>query len=93
MLLFWPEKLPGETLDYRLDWTQRLEGATIVGSVWALCPGSILTLASTGYTNTISTVWIAGGVAGATYVLTNTVTTSNGKIMIEQVYFRCVDSR
>ena len=71
-------KFPGEKLDYIVDWTTKnwLEtGETIVTSTWSVETG--VTDSDESNTTTTATIFIAGGTLGETYILTNTITTSN----------------
>ena len=87
MSLSWPPKDPAETLDYDIDWSQRLlTGDTIVSSSWAaMASGSSLTINSNSFTTTLTKIWLSGGVLGQKYRLTNTVVTANGDTMVESV--------
>lgn len=62
-----------------------LQGATIATSTWSVATGitkvsdntSAVTVAGVTYAaNTVATIWLSGGTDGASYVLTNTITTS-----------------
>lgn len=85
MSLAWPFKDHDEFLDYEIDWTPRLvDGDTIASQEWIKESGDDdLTMSNesivSGSTKTI--VWLAGGTIGSTYVLTNRVTTDDGRIM------------
>jgi hypothetical protein len=72
------QKTPGETLDYPLDYTEWLEGATISSSSWAVTPTGP-TISSPQITGNITSCLLAGGTVDQTYTLTNTITSSNGK--------------
>lgn len=68
------DKVPGENVTYSIDWLQQLlTGEDIATSEWAASPQG-LTLSQAGVYGTTATVRIAGGVAGITYVVTNTIT-------------------
>jgi hypothetical protein len=72
-------KDPDAFLDYGIDWTDWLEdGDTIAASTWVVSAG--VTSSSPSFTDTTTTVWIAGGTVGETYALTNRVTTAAGRI-------------
>lgn len=68
------EKLPGSVLDYGFLFEDWLKGEIIVSSTWTLPVG--LVEVSSSYDNTSTAVVISGGVAGSTYVVTNTITTA-----------------
>lgn len=71
-------KDPGATLDYAVDWTQWLAGDTLTASSWVGPAG--ITLDSPSRTGTVATIWVSGGTDGDDYVLTNHVTTADGRI-------------
>jgi hypothetical protein len=78
-------------LDYGLDWrTLRLvQGDNIIDSVWFTdsdSPGLVIESASPGvFDEDTTTVWLSGGIPGTTYIVTNRVTTSGGRIMDQSV--------
>lgn len=75
---YWIEKDPDAILDYPMDWSSWLEtGETLVTSSWLVDNG--LTKDSENNTTTASVVWLSGGVAGQTYLVTNRITTSLGR--------------
>jgi hypothetical protein len=66
---------PEANLDYTLDWTPWIGTDTIATSVWEIPPGMT---SSGNYVDTsarFATAWIAGGVEGKTYIVTNVITT------------------
>lgn len=78
----WPFKDPEEILDYRMDWTDRLEDSeTITVSVWEVIEGSVEMEASPAPSIAGSTtkVWLSGGTLGETCIVTNHITTSTGR--------------
>lgn len=80
-VLKWDDKDPDAVKDYAIDWSAILAtGETILTSTWTVnsvdlekesSPASLISGA-------ICTVWLSGGVAGATYRITNHITTSRG---------------
>jgi len=83
-MLYWPDKDPGDNLDYSLNWAARLSaGETITTSIWSAPAG--ITLSSGGNTSSMTTCWIGGGLAGQTYVVVNTITTNAGRTMNQSV--------
>lgn len=80
----WPFKDPEELLDYGFDWgTRRLEDSeTIVTSVWEVVEGTVSKAASPAESNSagVTKVWLEGGELGETCIITNTITTSTGRI-------------
>jgi len=63
----WPNKDPDETLDYSVDWSRWLNGATISSVVWSVdnSSGVKTTIAASNTVNGIQNVsqTISGGVA------------------------------
>lgn len=75
-------KDPDAQLDYTLDWSIWLPvGDTIAASQWVLPPD--LSQVSSTNTTTTATVWLKGGVLGATYLIVNRVTTASTPARIE----------
>lgn len=80
MALSWPAvKDPDEIKDYRLDWTDLLDGDTISQSVWSVASGTGLVIDSQSTTATTTTLWMSAGALGETYDLLNRVTTAGGR--------------
>jgi Protein of unknown function (DUF1320) len=79
----WPNKGPGEILDYSLDWRASSPALalseTIVTSLHSISPSG-LTLDSEGHDDTTTTAWLSGGTPGVAYRVTCTVTTSAGRV-------------
>lgn len=77
-------KDPDATLDWVFDWATWLRsGETIATSTWTVSAGIVLE--SSGIyapTNTVSTAtaWLSGGSPGEPYILSNKVTTNQGRI-------------
>jgi len=78
-MLSWPNKDPDEYLDYGLDWSARLGTDKIIGSLWDTPPE--LTTDKNEFTDTNTVIWLSGGTTGATYTLTNHITTQGGRLM------------
>ena len=70
-------KDPDAILDYAFNWALWLGTDVISTSTWILDTG--LTKVSDTNTSTLATVWISGGTAGATYNITNRITTAGGR--------------
>lgn len=70
-------KDPNATLDYAVDWSRWLAGDEIATSTWIIPVG--LTALGASNTPTKATVWLAGGVVGQSYVVTNRITTTGGR--------------
>jgi len=84
--LVWPNKDPGEILDYDLDWSQRLGSDTIVTSNWAIVTtDGALVINSNAHTGNTTKVWLSAGTLKQNYILQNTITTSDGDTEIQTV--------
>ena len=71
------DKSASATLDYTFDWATYLnDQGTISASSWSADSG--LTVESDAYTNTSTTAFISGGAEGNSYVVSNTIETTNG---------------
>jgi len=77
------EKDPDATEAYVIDWTDRLEGATLTGSTWILPAGSALEVVSgsEASTATATGVRLRGGTRGMAERVTNRVTFSDGRTL------------
>jgi hypothetical protein len=72
-------KDPNSTKDYLWDWSQWLGDDTITTSTFLVSDGTLELTADTN-TNKTATVWLSGGTEGATYEVTNRITTAGGRI-------------
>ena len=83
----WPDKDPNDKLDYTIDWSAALtEGDTIVASEWTISEELVFSNMSFDTTKTI--VWLAEGVEGVKYTLTNKVTTFAGRVIERSVLLK-----
>ena len=80
-------KDPDAILDYAFNWALWLGTDVISTSTWILDTG--LTKVSDTNTSTLATVWISGGTAGATYNITNRITTAGGRTEDRSFSIRC----
>ena len=79
-------KAPGETLDYTRYWSDWLIGdETISTSTWVVPTG--LTNALATHDDTAVTIKLSGGLANHAYVVTNTITTSQGRTSVRSWLF------
>ena len=77
-------KDPHAVLDYSLDWAEWLEpGDTITASTWtaAAMNGAhdMIVIDDMPFTGDMTTVWLSGGSPCEGYVVTNHVTTADGR--------------
>lgn len=86
-------KDPNDVLDYSFDWSQWLQsGETINGLTVIASPGIVVN--TTSYTNTSSTAWLSGGVAGAAgtpYTVEHRITTNQGRTKNLTMYIRVLN--
>lgn len=86
MALAWPPKDTDEILDYRIDWTDRLDGDTIETSTWTVPSG--ITKETDTSTATAATIWLSGGTLNERYSLLNRIETAGGRTMDQTVTIR-----
>ena len=84
--MFHAQQLPGEVLDWGLDYRPALAGATMLSSTWAISPTTGITLV--GQTMTAEQVTMSVSApqqsAGQIFVLTNTLV-SEPDTLVEQI--------
>lgn len=73
------DKDPDETIDYAFNWADRLDGDTITASSFLLPDG--LTQTNAAASAFATQIFVSGGSAGATYRITNRITTLVGRTM------------
>ena len=72
-------KDPDAVLDYSMDWTAwLLPGDSVSASDWLADDG--ITIDSDALAGPVATVWLSGGTARRTYVVTNRITTNGGRV-------------
>ena len=72
-------KDPDSTLDYSFDWALWLDGDTIASSTWVIDSPLTIVPASQSFTDTITLVFISGGVDKIDYELRNTIVTAGSR--------------
>lgn len=83
---------PGADLDYGFDWKTNgwLEpDETIASSTWSVQPAGITLSRLQIAEGNITSVFAAGGTNGRQYVLTNTITTSEGRTDSRTIRLHC----
>lgn len=88
--LAWPEKDPGDTLDYAFEVAPALTGNpgdTIASLSVAISPDNPgdLSLASTAIDGTRAVLWLTGGQPGTDYTVTLNVTTACGRSLARSI--------
>lgn len=72
------EKDPDSVLDYKIDWSEWLaSGDTVNGAAWTAATG--ITIDSSAYDTTSSTVWLSGGTVGEEYEVMCEIETAGGR--------------
>jgi hypothetical protein len=73
-------KDPDATSDHAIDWTDYLDGRTIVASSWSVEPAEAggIAIAEASFDGGRAAVRLVGGIVGHAYCLANRVTLSNG---------------
>ena len=85
-MITWPSKDPDELLDYGLDWTSQLDGATIMLSEWDIIEGAGIALSGASITGGVTGIRVGGGTLGEAARIENTVTLSSGEVLQETAY-------
>ena len=80
------DKHPNDVLDLTPDYTGFLDGDVITGSSWS---GDGLTVVSSGFTDTTTTVRLSGGVSGREYTPANTFSTAGGMTEVRRIRIYC----
>lgn len=74
-----PKADPNDVADWTIDWTLDT-GDTIAASTWVIVEGSTgLTINTSTFTASTTSVWLTGGVSGDTALLRNHITTVLGR--------------
>lgn len=89
---FWPPKDPDEILDYYVDWTSRLNGDTIAESTFTVKFGTVvIQTGSTSFTDTITRLWLEGGLNNEIAKVLNQIVTLGGRVMEATIGLRILD--
>ena len=83
-----PPKDPDSIIDYGVDWSAWLgSGETIITSAWPETGGLVNEIES--FTLTRSSIFVSGGTVGASYTLTNRITTNFGRTEDRSMIINC----
>lgn len=84
-------KDPNARLDYTIDWSTDwlVPTDTIVGSTFSAPTG--ITVDSSTFTATTTTVWLTGGTANTEYLVTNHITTAQGRQEDQTLIILCLE--
>ncbi len=88
-------KDPDEVLDYGIDWNGPAaeggpwleSGDVLESSTWTADDG--ITIQSSSFSDTQTTVWVSGGTAGEQYELENDVVTAGGRTASRTILIIC----
>jgi len=72
-------KDPDAVLDYKKDWSNWLGTDTITNSIW-FADSDDITIDSSNHDTQEAVVWLSGGTVGEGYMVTNRITTTQGRI-------------
>jgi len=89
MATFQATKDPNAVIDFKINWSDWLNGDTISTSTWTVESG--ITQDSESETTTTTTVWLSGGTAGLTYTVTNRIVTAAGRTDDRSIAVKVVD--
>lgn len=83
-------KDPRATLDYAIDWSANLGGASIADSAWTVEPDETggLKATATFREDARASVTLEGGVPGRVYRVANTITRSDGRTDARSIIIR-----
>ncbi len=83
-------KDPQSRVDYAIDWTSRLDGATIVASAWSVAPAEEggIAVETYGFGGITTEVRFSGGITGHNYRLVNLITLSDGRADTQSLTLR-----
>ena len=70
---------PSAVLDYRVDWTDWLDGDTITSGTFSASPTLPVVILQQSTGTAIGTVWISNGVSGVTYTINHHIETTGGR--------------
>ena len=84
-------KDPDATLDYQINWAAWLEDEDIITDSSFVSNSDNITVDSSSFTDTTSTVWLSGGQAGSSYEITNRITTALGRVDDRTIKIKCKD--
>lgn len=85
-----PPKDPDSIVDYQCNWAEWLSiDEAIEHAEWIVPTG--LNNVQISHSETVSTVWLSEGVVGETYLLTNRITTTGGRVEDRTLRIRVTD--
>lgn len=89
MILATYTKQPDEVLDYDIDYTDWLDGDTLLGAEAAVSPsGELTVLDPMPIVGDRVKIWASSGVSGGSYKVEVTITTNGGRVKQDEVRIR-----
>lgn len=93
-MIYWPQKDPGVSLVFGVDWAPSLRALAddeiITDSAWEVVSGSV-TFGSEYFDDTTTAIRISGGVDDEEQILRNTITTNNANTIVTLCYMLVKD--
>jgi len=80
-------KDPEAMLDYHINWSDWLDGDTIIASEWVTESG--ISIVADKFSDTVAVVWLSGGESRSRYEVTNRITTSGSRIDERTIRIKC----
>lgn len=84
----WSPKDPDEVLDYHVVWDDRLDADEQIASFEFFLDSGVVTIDSIGQADKTCTVWLSGGVIGDVNIITNRITTDQGRVYDQSARLR-----
>ena len=85
--MFHAQQSAGEILDWGIDYRPKLDGATGLTSTWSISPTEGMTMYGATMTDAQVTITVGSDRAGELFIVTNTLPTSNGDVLVEHIEF------
>lgn len=82
-------KDPNDRLDYGINWSAWLANDAIDSVTWIVPDG--ITADVQGVNGTTAIIWLSGGTAGETYLLTCRIQTTAGRTIDQTIEIACVE--
>mgnify|MGYP003393028979 CR=1 FL=1 len=79
----WPDKTSAEELNYSIDWTPYLDGATIQSVAWSVPAG--LTGGAQSIAGNVTTIILSGGTDGVDYAITCAIVLATSALDMQRV--------
>lgn len=84
---------PTENLDYTINYATRGLGTDTIATSSFTASSTDFSISNPTNTNTTTTIWVTGGIAGNFYTVTNSIITAGGRTMQETLIYECIAQR